>query len=297
MLTKMPIRIHCWGGLGSQLYAWALFERLSIRFPKRKLRLVLHTSGVTRRASDLNDLFSVDELITLDDFVHPKKLGNADRYDKKYEAKILNSGMVKLLPLFKGGFSNFGFIASCDNERSVALLKPWVVSVRGHYSKLIIDSEVLNAMIKRAKNYNFKHLEIDPTVNVKSALHYRLGDLLTLSIKSPIEAGRVASCIAKLANQDLVIISDSTEIASQLLTKFVRGVRLKTLDLPIWEAIQFLSSVQVFIGTPSKITEWVAIFRVHFAFDNRETMLPVEMKTQMNQVLFNEQKTKLISYY
>ena len=82
----MPIRIHCWGGLGSQLYAWALFERLSIRFPKRKLRLVLHTSGVTRRASDLNDLFSVDELITLDDFVHPKKLGNADRYDKKYEA-------------------------------------------------------------------------------------------------------------------------------------------------------------------------------------------------------------------
>ena len=297
MLNKIPLKIHCWGGLGSQLYAWALFERLRKNFPKRRLRLVLHTSGVTRRASDLNDLFSVDELITLDDFGPLKKLENADQDNKKYKAKILTNGMVKLLLLFKGGFSSFGFIASCDNERSVALLKPWVFSIRGHYSKLVIDAEVLNAMIKRAKNYNFKHLEIDSTVSVRSALHYRLGDLLTLSIKSPIEAERVASCITKLDNRDLVIISDSTEIASQLLTKFARGVRFKTLDLPIWEAIQFLSSVQVFIGTPSKITEWVAIFRVHFAFDNRETMLPVEMKTQMNQVLFNEQKTKLISYY
>ena len=297
MLNKIPLKIHCWDDLRSQLYAWALFERLRKNFPKRRLRLVLHTSGVTRRASDLNDLFSLDELITLDDFGHLKKLENADRDDKKYEAKILTNGMVKLLLLFKDAFSDFGFIASCDNERSVALLKPWVVSVRGNYSKLVIDSEVLNAMITRAKNYNFKHLEIDSTVNFKSALHYRLGDLLTLSIKSSIKAGRVASCITKLDNRDLVIISDSPEIACHLLTKFVREVRLKTLDLPIWEAIQFLSSVQVFIGTPSKITESVAIFRVHFAFENRKTMLPVEMKTQINQILLNELKTKQISYY
>lgn len=297
MLTKIPIRIHCWGGLGSQLYAWALFERLSIRFPKRKLRLVLHTSGVTRRVSDLNSLFDDVELTTLDDFENLEKLGNRVSDDKNREVKVLSNWIVKFLKQFKSALYVFGFITSCDSEDSVTSIKPWTVSIRGHYSNLVIDFEILNAMVSRAKIYNFKDLEIDANWDIGSALHYRLGDLLALSAKSPIQAERVASCIMKLKNRNMVIISDSPEVACNLLTEFVSDVEFRTLDLPIWEAIKFLCSVQIFVGTPSKISEWVAIFRIYFAYENRKTLLPVEMKSQMNQILSVELKTEQVSYY
>lgn len=297
MLIKIPIRIHCWGGLGSQLYAWALFERLSIRFPKRKLRLVLHTGGVTRRVSNLNSLFDEVELTTVDDFENLEKLGNRFSYEKNREVKTLSNWIVKFLLQFKSAFDGFGFITSCDSEDSVASIKPWTVSIRGHYSNLVIDFEILSAMMSRAKIYNFKDLEIDANWDIGSALHYRLGDLLTLSAKSPIQAERVASCIMKLNNRDMVIISDSPEVARSLLTKFASDVEFRTLDLPIWEAINFLCSVQIFVGTPSKISEWVAIFRIYFSYENRKTFLPVEMKSQMNQILSVELKTEQLSYY
>ena len=101
----------------------------------------------------------------------------------------------------------------------------------------------------------------------------------------------------KLNNRDMVIISDSPEVACNLLTGFVSYVKFRTLDLPIWEAIKFLCSVQIFVGTPSKISEWVTIFRIYFAYENRKTLLPVEMKSQMNQILYVELKAKQVSYY
>ena len=33
-----------------------------------------------------------------------------------------------------------GFVASANNELEFSMLKPWVISVRGHYSELRIDA-------------------------------------------------------------------------------------------------------------------------------------------------------------
>lgn len=146
-------------------------------------------------------------------------------------------------------------------------------------------------MLSRANRNNFSLFDMNSAERVGFALHYRLGDLLTLSEKSPIEARKVASCITKLDSRDVVVISDSPEVALRLLGELVSNVNFKNLDLPIWDAIKFLTLAQVFIGTPSKISEWVAIFRVHFASKNAITVLPIEMKSQMNQVLPVELKT------
>ena len=65
---KYKLRIHCWGGLGSQLYAVALIYDLLKRFPKRKITLYLHTSGATRRHSEIEGIADIFEIKQVDDF-------------------------------------------------------------------------------------------------------------------------------------------------------------------------------------------------------------------------------------
>ena len=65
----IPIRVHCWGGLGSQLYALSTAYDLKIKYPKRKIKLVLHTGGVTKRVSELDFIPTSDfDLIQINDF-------------------------------------------------------------------------------------------------------------------------------------------------------------------------------------------------------------------------------------
>ena len=61
--------IHCWGGLGSQLYAWAMAEMVQTKYPRRKIEIVFHSSGVTKRYSDLNFLRSVFNIKFRDDYI------------------------------------------------------------------------------------------------------------------------------------------------------------------------------------------------------------------------------------
>ena len=65
--------IHCWGGLGSQMYAWALLERLQNKYPNRKFKLVFHTGGVTKRLPDLEPLFMQSEKDFVQDFESNEK--------------------------------------------------------------------------------------------------------------------------------------------------------------------------------------------------------------------------------
>ena len=70
----IPLRVHCWGGLGSQLYALAVAYDLQRKYPKRKIKLLLHTGGVTKRVSELDFIDSIGfEIIQISDFQIPDK--------------------------------------------------------------------------------------------------------------------------------------------------------------------------------------------------------------------------------
>ena len=56
ILKSLTLRVHCWGGLGSQLFALAHAYELRRKFPNRKILLLLHTSGETERYSELGFL-------------------------------------------------------------------------------------------------------------------------------------------------------------------------------------------------------------------------------------------------
>ena len=48
------IYIHCWGGLGSQLFAWILMAETKEKFKHRRVKLVMHESGITLRKSEIS---------------------------------------------------------------------------------------------------------------------------------------------------------------------------------------------------------------------------------------------------
>ena len=48
------VQIHCWGGLGSQLNAWATAEAIKQKFKHKSVAIILHTGGVTKRISEID---------------------------------------------------------------------------------------------------------------------------------------------------------------------------------------------------------------------------------------------------
>ena len=65
---SLPISIHCWGGLGSQLFTWAMAEKIAKEYPRRKIKLVLHSSGVTTRDSSVDFLSQKYQIVNINDF-------------------------------------------------------------------------------------------------------------------------------------------------------------------------------------------------------------------------------------
>ncbi len=78
ILKFLTLRVHCWGGLGSQLFALAHAYELHKKFPNRKILLLMHTSGVSERFSELDFLgdfeFEIRQVRILNDHLSIKAL-------------------------------------------------------------------------------------------------------------------------------------------------------------------------------------------------------------------------------
>ena len=134
------LEVHCWGGLGSQLYALALYLRLSELYPRRQIEIVFHTGGVTQRSSDLEFLFPKARVIQ--DF-------STKIYMEKNGAVMLPSSIGTQLRIYlKRALLALGFLASLNNEKDFHSLKPWVIAIRGHYSDLRIAPAVVREIYK-----------------------------------------------------------------------------------------------------------------------------------------------------
>ena len=255
-------KIHCWGGLGSQMYAWALYERLEIRFPNRKLKLIFHTGGVTKRLPDLESLFIKNEKDFVQDFESSENLNSGKSSNKK----LINAIKKNFIRATKQVLISTGFVASANNELEFSKLKPWVVSVRGHYSELRIDLETIMFMKTRTENSGSNFRIILNQNEDLDVLHYRLGDLLSLAEKSPIDTKRIVNAIQETkagTTRALWVLSDSPSQAVELLQREDPEIRVKFDDgsLDAWQSLMAMSSANIFIGTSSKLSIWAIIFR------------------------------------
>jgi len=280
--------IHCWGGLGSQLYAWAMAEMVVKKFPRRKITLVFHSSGVTKRYSDLKFLNSMFNMKFIDDYIsNPTQ--NQKSPTNHYSMKVL---LKKFLT-----FSRFTLY--CNTNIEFNKIKPWTLSLRGHYSHINLDLHIVSRILSRI----YEEFGISLVKSVKQdnsiSVHYRLGDLQHLENKTYVNPNDLGGCIQTIIFSrecnTVAVYSDDRVAAQELLHDFLPA-ESNFLDSDVWYALFKLIETNYFIGTNSKISLWAAIFRK--VIDNYSWVyLPKQMKAVLEDNLLNMADCKNIHYY
>lgn len=295
-LGRSQIAIHCWGGLGSQMYAWALFERLQVKFPNKKFKLIFHTGGVTKRLPDLEPLFTTDQKGFVQDYLS-KEATNEFATVARGSASGIKKALVKI---GKRALLATGFVATVNNEVEFSKIKPWVVSIRGHYSELKIDLSTIKLMQDRAGNSNSLlqfDLQQKPNLDV---LHYRLGDLMELAEKAPNSTKSITAAItvAELGvARELWVLSDSPQVAIDLLHKENPQLRLKLDegDLNAWQSLMVMTNASTLVGTSSKLSIWAMIFRAYFS-ETAPTYIPAQVQHHARANLGEKELLKVRFY-
>ncbi len=264
------LKIHSWGGFGSQLFTAYVILKVKKVMPGRRIKVVIHTSGVTRRFSEF-DFRTLDvKVIQIDDYRSLKM--------KNSKEKILSntlhclSKFVKKLLLWV--LEMLRVVLSADDQNSLNLVSFWTMALRGHYTKITLEKPVIDSLYQvlfpERSEYEAKKNEL--------VVHYRLGDLLDLPEKQPIHWDRVEGVIdrLKIDSYSPMLLSDSK--GEELATFLKRSKFLKDCEPLNYGPIQTLRiclSADKFIGTGAKLSLWAAVFR--YFVHGKESFLPSEL--------------------
>ena len=285
MLQIFPaLKLHVWGGLGSQLFAVALFYDLKLKFPNRRIVLILHSSGVTKRYSEIEGLFPELSCSWVDDFGVEKTTGQNGMFSKmllNFFRQVLKRITIKL-----------GLIASLNTNGEFENIRFWVLQIRGHYSHRTISLDYLYTLSKRIGI-------VKPAIPPMGILgiHYRLGDLLSLQDKNPIDSKRLVQAIRKILNEgtisELALYSDSPAEALARVREISIDIKVNTYTLNAIDTLNRSLTYEIFIGTNSKISLWIAYLRF-FHSHLYSNILPKELESTFRN---NHPKTNAIRTY
>jgi hypothetical protein len=271
------LRIHTWGGLGSQLFAVALLKDIQKGSPKRKVKIFLHTGGVTRRNPEVIELFPEILFNYIDDFSTAKK-------DSTLRIPSLRAS---LSPLLKSLLSLLRVTLSCDDDASFKKIRFWTRSTRGHYSYRTINHDFLEMLSDRLENarqcYEFRE--------GVCSVHYRLGDLLHLENKNPLAPKTVSNeleALTRVSNfSEVEVFSDTPSRALELLNPSGRQ-KMSAPDVDTISVLAHAIQAEYFLGTSSKISFWAAAVRS--AVFSRHSSVPSQNSREIAGLLKNDFK-------
>ena len=266
------VKIHCWGGLGSQLLAVGLILDLRNSHPRRRFELIIHSSGVTRRVSEIGLLSDELQITFIDYYLSNSDIKRVGKIGRYFHARYFLKFLLNL----------FRVVITKDSMQF--RLYPWTRSIRCHYGLTSISRETIRFIYTYIPE---THIGIPKSSEYVLGVHFRSGDLLSKKNSSVIDLNIITGMASRLMgglskrNACLLISSDSNLDQSQeLLLK----------DLPFiwqsrntWETFNALLKANGFIGTNSKISLWVALFR--WAQDVQgEVFLPKSLYEQFERI-------------
>lgn len=271
ILKSLPIRVHIWGGLGSQLHGVALALDLQNRFPKRNIVLYMHTGGVSRRDSELEGLFPELRKIVVDDFNTPQKTSSHGP---------TNDRRISIAQLVKYCLLQSGFLATSNNADEYLRVKPWVYEIRGHYSYRPISRNSADIIFKR-----ITYLANSDVRNTRTlAIHLRLGDLLNLESKSFVDIEKLGRELIRILQnhrfETARVYSDSPELALSYLEPYLDGLKIQVSERRALDLLSDSIHFDYFVGTNSKISFWAVFFRFNRLFTSEQS-LPAENRQNL----------------
>ena len=286
---RLPrVKIHVWGGLGSQLHAWYLFESLRLRYPNREFVLVFHTSGVTRRLPEIVKLLPKNSSLLVDDYQASSDLSVA------HKNKIsIRRGILRFLKLL---ISPILINSRFDGNLESSSIRFWTLAIRGHYSKNRIGGEALQII---ASKLDLNNLTLNSgSIPQALVIHIRLGDLLELTSKLPTDLKLAAAQIAKILESSdyskVRLHSDSPAIAESMLGDFLNlQIEIVQNENPLDALLDFVHG-DCFVGTSSKLGIWAAILRGYL--DKPHTYLPSNLE-QSIRILMGSKERFPVNYY
>ncbi len=287
--NPFALEVHCWGGLGSQLYALAVAYELGSAKHKRKIQLVLHSSGVTMRTSEISHLDLPFSVKYSNDFSQRNSEGAYQR------AKSHQKFTRKLLVVI------FKYLRIILSDGDVKKVKPWTLQLRGHYTGRRIPDKVITELYSLFKDSN------PPIVGKESstssiAIHYRLGDLIALNNKTYIDPDLLVNAIRHIQNSssgisnEIVVYSDSPKFAEAKLISVSDEFRFLFRSKSTWDTIMDLVKYDYFIATNSKIGIWVTLFRSADKV-KRQSLVPEQLRKAIEAELDDPQLSKFIEFY
>lgn len=297
MSSLMPaVRIHCWGGFGSQLFAILQYWNLQRRFPGRKLVLVIHTSGVTRRDIEIESLLRNIPFKVVDDFVGQRG-STTDQLKSSSKIEVIKA---KLYVLPKVLMKTTGLLSDLENTKAYDSIKPWLLTVRGHYTRYPFSSADLLKLYEVISSIDSEDLGGESMVDVLT-IQYRLGDLLNLPEKGFVDSKLLSDIANFIVDKShiskTILLTDSPAEAMQLLDTSNRNWKVVNLS-PI-STIKLCVDSSEFIGTNSKISFWITVFRAlmnkesHITEVFQEKLKMLTNQFQSSRFIFYKDKTKL----
>jgi hypothetical protein len=271
----MKLQIHCWGGFGSQLFAWFKAYKILDSYPNRQIVLVFHTSGVTERPLELNLNFPSINVQQVHDFnlhVSSEPLRN--------NLQIISALCSRK---FKKALEVLGFVIFDDGDSRV---KSWTLQIRSHYSHEEIPKETFLRFLEILK------IQIGESENEEAnlpAIQYRLGDLVSIADKSPISPDRFSHFLERL--DAVMVFTDSPELVEDLFQE-IPNLEICAVNAEPWETILVCAQRGEFLGTNSKLSIWIAILRA-ICTPELKTWMPKELSSNIKVLLgkeFNESK-------
>lgn len=287
ILSKWPILVHSWGGMGSQLFACVVAKRLMHKFPERRIVLVFHSSGVTYRGIELNS-----KLTSMFDFEFQDDYRPGEDHSKTQNR---TSRVDLLRGVFLSVLVKIGILARLNEEYEFESISCLLSQVRGHYARIKLNDQEIDWILKSLELSNIYNFSSSKTF---SAMHLRLGDLLTLESKTHINLERLERSKSYLSNTSkLIIYSDSEK---EEVMKVI-GDRFNDLEVEIFcvdtrEVMSNCLRAQVFVGTNSKISLWIAIIRSALGLGHA-TVLPSDLAKQAVHILSSINPTQEILQY
>ena len=282
------VQVHCWGGLGSQLNAWATAEAIKQKFKHKSVEIILHTGGVTKRISEIDFLSPKFEIKIIDDF--QSKLDDSI-ISVKFRAFV--NRVLKVI------LDKIGLILNDERDLILHRVKIWTLSLRGHYSYETLSEQVIYTILTEIENYKGKAIESSPDSTNDLGIHYRLGDLLKLEEKSFVDPEVLGRFYLNFYSAHVIdrvyVYSDSPNLAHISLSKYLEP-STDYLDKDIWATLVELCNHKYFIGTNSKISIWVSLLR-NVRDIETYVCLPSSMKHNLGHIYPKILKSKNTIFY
>ena len=276
-----PIKVHSWGGFGSQLNALALAQRLRELFKFRKITLIIHEGGRHNAKFELEDLDLSEFNVEL----------TTDTYSNNYVHHSTSKANIN--KVLKYSLSKLGFYNPCDSLKDIKKLKPWVLVIRGSYNLFPTETFInfINLQLKRVSTQE----------KFTVVIHYRLGDLLSLQEKDPIDQSRLINLLNDIEDKceikNIVLLSSDPDIARSLFNRNDPQLAAKISFFyarPI-DVLTYGVSGEIFIGTNSKMSIWPVWLRtVETSLDN---YLPSIFQNELNFLNQNSAKKFRLFFY